>query len=110
MDDMAIFGNSVSATTCVKGELSQQFKVKDLRPIKTIIGLEFTQERQKKTITLSQPHYIHMILKHFGMENSTPTGTLLDANIKLQKGTERMEDILYAKVIGSLMYAAIGTQ
>src|SRR4051794_5976499 len=97
MDDMAIFGNSVSATTRVKGELSQQFEVKDLGPIKTIIGLEVTQDCQKKTITLSQPHYICTILKRFGMEKSTLTGTLLDANIKLQKGMERMEDILYAE-------------
>ena len=44
------------------------------------------------------------------MENSTLTGMQLDANIKLQKGTERMEDVPYAEAIGSLMYAAIGTQ
>src|SRR4051812_19748420 len=62
VDDMAIFGNSVSATTHVKGELSQQFEVKDLGPIKTIIGLEVTRDRQEKTITLSQPRYIHRIL------------------------------------------------
>src|SRR4051812_28321093 len=100
---MAIFRNSVSATTRVKGELSQQFEVKDLRPIKTIIGLEVTQDRQKKTITLSQLHYICTILECFRMEKSTPTGTPLNANMKLQKGMERMEDIPYAKVIGSLM-------
>lgn len=109
MDDMAIFGNSVSATTCVKGQLSQQFKVKDLRPIKTIIGLEVTWDWQKKIITLSLSHYIHTILECFRMENSTPTGMLLDANIKLQKEAERMEDIPYAEAIGSLMYAAIST-
>src|SRR4051812_40380439 len=105
-DDMAIFGNSVSATTRIKGELSQQFEVKDLRPIKTIIGLEVTQDQQKKTITLSQLHYICTILEHFRMENSTPTGMPLDMNIQLQKGTERMEDIPYVQVIGSLMYVA----
>jgi hypothetical protein len=44
------------------------------------------------------------------MENSALTGTPLDANIKLQKETERMEDVLYGKAIGSLMYTAIGTQ
>src|SRR3954468_6849675 len=57
VNDMEIFGNSISATTCVKGELSHQVKVKDLRPIKTIIGLEVTWNWQKKTIKLSQPHY-----------------------------------------------------
>src|SRR4051812_17781751 len=97
VDNMAIFGNSVSATTHVKGELSQQFKVKDLRPIKSIIGPEVTWDWQKKTITLSQLHYICTILKYFRMENSTLTGTPPDMNIKLQKGTERMEDIPYAK-------------
>src|SRR4051794_10982178 len=106
---MAIFGNSISATIYVKGELSQQLKVKDLRPIKTIIGLEVTWDQQKKTITLSQPHYIHTILKCFRMENSTLTGMLLEVNIKLQKGMERMEDIPYAEAIGSLMYVAIST-
>src|SRR3954454_9795442 len=109
VDNMAIFRNSVSVTTCVKGELSQQFEVQDPGPIKTIIGLEVTQDWQKKTITLLQPCYICMILEHFGMENSTPTGTPLDSNIKLQKGMERMEDILYAEVIGLLMYVAIST-
>ena len=44
------------------------------------------------------------------MENSTLTGMPLDANIKLQKGTERMEDIPYAEAIGLLMYGAISTR
>src|SRR4051812_19652521 len=109
MNDMAIFRNSVSAITHVKEELSQQFEVKDLGPIKTIIGLAVTWDWQKKTITLLQPCYISTILECFRMENSALTATPLDTNIKLHRGTERMEDIPYAEVIGLLMYMAIGT-
>ena len=76
-----------------------------------MVGLKVHRNRGSKTIHLSQGPYIYKVLTHFGMNSVNPTHTPLSTNENLTK----MEDIptlcndkLYAELIGSLMYAAVG--
>ena len=78
-----------------------------------MVGLEVHRNRRSKTIHLSQGPYIHKVLAHFGMNLVNPTHTLLSTNKNLTK-TEDVPTLcnnkLYAELIGSLMYAAVGSR
>ena len=78
-----------------------------------MVGLEVHRNRGSKTIHLSQGPYIHKVLTRFGMNLANPTHTPLSTNKNLTK----MEDIptlcndeLYAELVGSLMYTAVGSR
>ena len=64
---------------------------------------------------LSQESYIEKVLKSFGMEDSKPITTPLAPQFQLKSLTKaepleqavRMEEIPYASIVGSLMYAMV---
>ena len=78
-----------------------------------MVGLEVHRNRRSKTIHLSQGPYIHKVLTHFSMNLVNPTHTLLSTNKNLIK-TEDLptlcNDEPYAELVGSLMYAAVGSR
>ncbi len=64
---------------------------------------------------LSQSQYVQTVLYRFGMGDCNPVSTLLDPNIKLVKEPDNadlseMKKVPYEALIGSLMYAALGTR
>ena len=78
-----------------------------------MVGLEVHRNRGSKTIHLSQGPYICKVLAHFGMNSANPTHTPLSTNKNLTK-TEDLptpcNDEPYAELIGSLIYAAVGSR
>jgi len=71
-----------------------------------------THNATNHTITLSQTHYIDKLLKKFNLENLNPVAMPLDLNIDLNQDDDITHDTqgsgIYATMIGSLMYAALG--
>lgn len=67
---------------------------------------------------LSQEAYIEKVIKSFGMEDSKPITTPLAPQFKLKSLTKadaleqaaKCERVPYTNVVGSLMYAMIGSQ
>ena len=59
-----------------------------------------------------QTSYIEVILEKYGLQDACPVHTPLDANIKLEprEPEEGNHSNNYASLIGSLMYAAVGTR
>jgi len=97
----------------VKVKLSEKYKITNLRPARQFLGIEI--HRDDTGISLSQKAYITTILKRFGMEHSHSVSSPIDPNIKLDlaedRGEKELEDITdYQAVMGSLMYAALGTR
>ena len=78
-----------------------------------MIGLKVHRNRGSKTIHLSQGPYIRKVLARFGMNSANPTHTPLSTNENLTK-TEDVptlcNDEPYAELVGSLMYAAVGSR
>ena len=78
-----------------------------------MVGLEVHRNRGSKTIHLLQGLYIHKVLACFSMNLVNPTHTPLSTNENLMK-TEDLPTLcnneLYAELIGSLMYAAVGSR
>ena len=113
VDDMAILAPNRQVMDAAKQEISSKFPCKDLSLMRRMVGLEVHRNRGSKTIHLSQGLYIRKVLARFGMNSANPTHTPLLTNENLTK----MEDLPtlcndepYAELVGSLMYAAVGSR
>ena len=63
VDDMLIFGTSLSVVHSTKRFLASQFDIKDMGEAKGILGVEII--RMSDNIMISQEHYVEKILKNF---------------------------------------------
>ena len=79
-----------------------------------LLGIHITRDCAKRTIRLSQSHYIRQMLTDFGMENANPVSMPMDPNIVLRENEESGGDTralqAYATAIGKLLYAAHATR
>ena len=111
VDDMTIFASNDDIMSEIKNEFTKFFTITDLGELKQVVGLEVAKDPQREYIKISQKQYIKKILKRFGMENSKLSKILMDPNIQLTRTPEDESHHIpkYGVVIGSLIYAAIGT-
>ena len=92
--------------------------MKDLGAAKKILRMEIRRDRDAKRLWLSQAGYVKKVLERFSMENAEPMSTPLTNHFRLStsqgpKTVEEIEDmskVLYASVVGCLMYAIICTR
>jgi hypothetical protein len=83
-----------------------------------ILGIKIYRHRSRRLIALSQGTYIDKVLKRFNMENAKKgllpmsPGTVLSKNQGPRTLDERvrMNDVPYAMVVGSIMYATLCTR
>ena len=109
VDDMIIVTSSTKEFINLKSHLSSKFEIKDLGKINYCLGVEFRQNRESKSIFMSQKKYIKYIIEKFRLQDANTVQTAIDANVKLikelmpQREDERkkMEDISYQRLIGS---------
>ena len=93
-------------------------KVKDLGEANIILGIHVKHDRMAGTISISQCAYLKQVLKCFGMTdcNSKATPSPLGITLSKDQGPKTPEDHAlmvdkpYWEVLGSIMYAQIGTQ
>jgi len=50
-----------------------------------LLGMKINCDKEKKTISLSQTHYIDSLLECFGLANVNMVLTLMDPNVNLDK-------------------------
>ena len=113
MDDLLLLGPDPDSTAEMKKMLGAEFDVHDLGEPRYLIGMEITRDHRAGTVTLSQQQYILHILEKQQMTDAKPVATPIDPNVTLLKRTKAPDtraSLLYATVIGLLMYAAIGTR
>ena len=117
VDDLLLASNSRSALQSIKSELASHFKLHDLRPTTSILGMKLDCDRQARTISLSQPGYIESILQDFQMADCNPSLMPMEESLHLSSsmspGTveERlaMKGIPYQELVGKLLYLAVVT-
>jgi Reverse transcriptase (RNA-dependent DNA polymerase) len=119
VDDFASIATMDKLNDEVEKGLNQHFEVKSLGRPNLLLGMKVTQSDHK--ITLSETHYIDMLLDKFRLTDANPVSTPMDPGVKLDYPTDESEDggegekderisHGYATLIGSLMYLAIGTR
>ena len=67
VDDILIFGCSLSAVTALKKSISARYYMVDLGEVKQYLVMHIERDRNAATIYLNQTRYITKILERFGM-------------------------------------------
>lgn len=114
VDDILVLSNSIMMEMKIINQLKENFKMKDLGEVSSILGVNVTRDATKKTIAIDQQSYISKVLEKFGMKDCNPVSTPLDPSQKLSTKMspttdaerDEMKNIPYQEAIGSLMYAA----
>ncbi|KAJ7009759.1 Retrovirus-related Pol polyprotein from transposon TNT 1-94 [Populus alba x Populus x berolinensis] len=115
VNDMLIVGHDAKKIQILKEELSKSFAMKDLGPVKQILGMNITRDRKKEKLWLSKERYVQKVLERFNMSNSKPVCSPLVSHFKLSskqcpssdEEIDEMKKVPYASVVGSLMYAMV---
>jgi len=118
VNDLINFSND---TDRVERELKTKFEINVIGEPSILLGMKIDRDEEKKTISLSQTHYIDSLLKRFSLVNANTVSTPMDPNVNLDEeedqGEGEKEKIMdergpetYATAIRSLMYAALATR
>ncbi|KAG8482597.1 hypothetical protein CXB51_024457 [Gossypium anomalum] len=115
VDDMLIAAKDKGEIRKVKAQLSEEFEMKDLGPVKKILGTEILRYRKANKLYLSQKGYIEKVLCRFNMQSAKPVSTPLAAHFRLSSTLspqsddeiEYMSHVPYSSAVGSLMYAMV---
>ena len=116
VDDQLIISKSLHQVVQVKKAMSQAFAIKDLGDASYVLGISIIRDRESRKLQLSQSQYLTDVLIRFKMEECKSISTPMDANQKLHKGTrlgaesEIIDRLPYQQLVGSLMYAMVGTR
>ena len=117
VDDLTLVSDSKQDLDQAKDELGKIFKLKDLGPTTSLLGVEVTYDHSQKTLKLLQRQYIQEILEQFKMSNCQPIsmpmslGQCLNSSMgpSTPEEIEDMQNIPYLNVVGVLNYLAIAT-
>jgi hypothetical protein len=137
VDDILLFYPQNDAGKCdaklVTNALMARFKMKDLGAARQFLGLEISRDSDG-TISLGQEKYVNDIIARFGMQDAFDVATPLDPDVKLDAqtalgskpadarrvdpdvkldaaiGSKPADTRRYQSIVGSLMYAALGTR
>ena len=119
MDDIPIASKSQKDVDTIKKLLNSKYGVKDLGPMSRFLSYHVRRDREKKTITLSQEHYVGKILEQAHMSFCAPSkskGELFQKGLLLSDCPTSIEDqqmmkaIPYRELVGSLQQLATHTR
>lgn len=118
VDDLIVATNDAKMFASLKSELASNFEMKDLGKLSYCLGIEFNQNKEKRTISMSQPKYIRDVLKQFKMEDCKTTSTPIDTSVKLSEEMcpktpaekEEVSKLPYQNLVGALMWLAVSTR
>ena len=91
----------------LKQFLHGQFKLKDLGPLKFVLGIELAHSSQG--LVLCQKHYTLQLLEDTGFLASKPTSLPMDPKISLNatNGDPLLDSSQYRRLIGILLYLTL---
>jgi hypothetical protein len=115
VDDITILGSSLSKINDLKASLSSRYEMTDLGEIQSYLGVNITRDRANRTMEINQSDYIRDVVERFGMLDSNPVYTPLPSGaeahlIKYDDQASTSEIKKYQQIIGSLLYAQIGSR
>ena len=90
VDDIVIAASNEELMKETKDLLKMRFKMKDLRKISWLLGIQFHQTND--AITISQSHYLKGVLERFQMIDCKPRYTPCEAKIEESDETENTDD------------------
>lgn len=113
VDDLTIAASNISIMVDFKREMTRVYEMKDLGELQFILGLQVVRDRKARTIHLHQEQYIKKILARFEMTDTRHYWTPMPEKKVLSPRTPDQpstDTATYLSMLGSLMYAMIGTR
>ena len=113
MDDLLLLGLDLRAIQQLKDRLKKEFKMKDLGPVKSYLGMRINHDYKNSVIDIDQEAYIIDMLKRFNMSDCIPTSLPMKANQWLTASKEPCTPQMrsdYQRIVGSLMWVMLGTR
>jgi hypothetical protein len=115
VDDITILGNSIKKINTLKKYLSSRYEMTDIGEIQSYLGVNIIRDRANRTMEIDQKEYVQTRVERFGMRDANPVYTPLPAGcedhlVKFDGQASSSEIKNYQKLIGSLLYAQIGTR
>ncbi|CAI7778626.1 unnamed protein product [Closterium sp. NIES-54] len=107
VDDLVFATADTAGLAHVKSELQKRHTCTDLGELRSYLGLQITQDRAQRTITLTQSHMVQQVLQRFDFTYSSPQATPLSTRHSLSAlpSDESVEPSgLYPELVGCLMY------
>ena len=95
----------------LKKTLETKLKMDDRGKLEWFLGMQINEDSEK--ITLDQETYIENVLEKFSMQDSNPSKTPAENNLKILKATDveqLVDGTLYRSLVGSLFYIAKQTR
>ncbi|CAI7909544.1 unnamed protein product [Closterium sp. NIES-54] len=80
VNDLVFAIADTEALALVKAELQERHTCTDLGELWSYLGLQITEDRARRTITLTQSHMVHQVLQHFRFHCSSPQPTPLSTS------------------------------
>lgn len=114
VDDILIVGNDRTRIDQLKQSLSNRFRMTDLGPVSSYLGMKVTRDRTNRRLRLSQRGYIEEGIKTAGQWNAPPQLTPMGTQ-KLKPAPDNYVSppslkADYQSAVGTLMYAMLGTR
>ncbi|CAI7791843.1 unnamed protein product [Closterium sp. NIES-53] len=107
VDDLVFATADTETLALVKAELQERHTCTDLGELRSYLGLQITQDRTRRTITLIQSYMVHQVLQRFAFQFSSPQPTPLSTGHSLSAppSDESVEPSgPYPELVGYLMY------
>ena len=117
VDDILLVANDINLLVEAKQLLFSHFDMKDLGEASYVLGIQILRDRPSGIMRLSRQTYIERILKRFNMQSCSSGKTPIIKGGRFFKGKcphndierDRMKEVPYSLVVGSLMYAQVCT-
>ncbi len=114
VDDIVLLAREAQEIRRIKAFLTDRFRMKDLGPIHTVLGMRVQRNRAQRTLRIDQTHYIQDILKEFQLEDCRVVPTPADGYEHLQpKSTQDAlltDTEVYPRALGKLNWLVRGTR
>ena len=113
VDDMLLAYSDENLFRDILRQIKVKYRSTDLGPVRRFLGLEITR-LTSSGYRLSQEGYIHSILSRFGLASantvSIPLAKDSILDLSVTENDRLVDQRNYLSIIGSLMYAALGTR
>ena len=114
VDDLLIGFKDEEHMLRIKKALEERFKMTDAGPASWVLGMQIWIDMLQGMVSIDQSQYIRKVLQRYGMADCKPVATLLPKKVMLRAASDEEAEAawnyLYLQVIGSVMYAMLGTR
>ena len=108
IDDCVLAGTG-NAPMLVAQQILEKYEGRLIGDLEWFLSMRVRRDRSRRLISLDQPLYISKVLEQYGMMDCNPCCTPMEKGAKLDE-VSQLHECPYAQLVGSLMYAAVGTR